>query len=211
MSMILTEQNLDGIQTIEEAAKDGKNKSLYLQGVFMEANAKNRNGRTYKLEEMKREVDRINAGFTEGNYVLGELDHPSGSLEVSLKNVSHKITEMKMSGNQAIGKAQILEKTQAGSILKGLVESGVRVGVSSRGKGQLNESGEVSNFHLVTIDAVATPSAQNAYPESIMESLEAYHRGEIVNDLAEAVIYDQKAQQYFLKEMQKFIETMKLY
>ena len=142
--------------------------------------------------------------------MLGQLDHPSGSLEISLKNVSHKIVEMEMKGNQAIGKAEVLEKTQAGSILKGLIESNVRVGVSSRGKGQLNESGMVSNFHLVTIDAVAVPSAQNAYPESIMESLEAYRRGEIVNDLAEAVIHDPKAQEYFFKEMQKFINAMKL-
>lgn len=206
--MILTEQNLDGIQAITEAVKEGK--KLYLQGCFMEAEKKNRNGRTYQLDEMKREVDRHNAQFSQGNHMLGELDHPSGSLEVSLKNVSHKITELKMQGNQVIGKAEILEKTQAGSILKGLVESGVKVGVSSRGKGQLNESGAVSNFHLVTIDAVAVPSAQNAYPESIMESLEAYKRGEIVNDLAEAVIYDKKAQKYFLEEMTKFINAMQL-
>lgn len=205
--MILTEQNMDGIETITESAKDGK--KLYLKGVFMEAEKKNRNGRVYRLEEMKREIDRHSAQFAEGNYMLGTLDHESG-LEISLKNVSHKITELKMQGNQVIGKAEILEKTQAGSILKGLVESGVKVGVSSRGKGQLNESGAVSNFHLVTIDAVAVPSAQNAYPESIMESLEAYKRGEIVNDLAEAVIYDKKAQKYFLEEMTKFINAMQL-
>lgn len=204
--MILTEQNLEGI--ITESAQDGK--KLYLKGVFMEAEKKNRNGRTYLLEEMQKEVDRHNAMFAEGNHMLGELDHPSGRLDVSLKNVSHKITELKMQGNQVIGTAEILEKTQAGSILKGLVDSGVRVGVSSRGKGQLNESGGVSNFHLVTIDAVAMPSAQNAYPESIMESLEAYKRGEIVNDLAEAVIYDAAAQKYFLEEMCKFIKAMNL-
>lgn len=206
--MILTEERLDGVQTLTEGADS--NKKLYLKGIFMEADAKNRNGRVYQLNEMKKEVDRHMAEFSQGNHMLGELDHPAGSLEVSLKNVSHKITDLKMEGNQVIGKAEVLDKTQAGGILKGLMESGVKVGVSSRGKGQLNESGQVSNFHLVTIDAVAMPSAHNAYPESIMESLNAYKRGEIVNDLAEAVLYDQNAQKYFLAEMQKFIETMKL-
>lgn len=205
--MILTEERLDGVQTITESDKGDK--KMYLKGVFMEAESPNRNGRIYKKDEMKREVDRVSAMFEQGNYMLGTLDHEA-SLEVSLKNVSHKITDLKMEGNQVIGKAEVLEKTQAGGILKGLMESGVKVGVSSRGKGQLNESGQVSNFHLVTIDAVAMPSAHNAYPESIMESLNAYKRGEIVNDLAEAVLYDQNAQKYFLTEMQKFIETMKL-
>lgn len=208
MSIILIEQNIDGIGLMESG--EGASKKHYLSGVFMEAEKKNRNGRVYQIAEMTREVDRIQAAINEGRHMLGELDHPAGSLEISLKNVSHKITEMKMVNGQAVGKAEILEKTQSGAILKGLVESGVQVGVSSRGKGQLDESGRVSNFQLVTIDAVAVPSAHNAYPTSIMESLEAYHRGEIVNDLAEAVIHDSNAQKYFLKEVQQFIRSMKL-
>lgn len=209
--MILIESNLENIQAITEDVGDTGEKKRYLQGVFMEAEAKNRNGRSYDLKEMTREVLKVQNAASQGNHILGELDHPSGSLEVSLKNVSHKIVEMRMQGNQAIGKAEILHKTAAGQILNGLVESGVKVGVSSRARGQVNEStGKVSNFGLVTVDAVAMPSAHNAYPESIMEQLEQYRRGDVVNDLAEAVLHDKAAQYYFQLEMKKFINSLKV-
>lgn len=206
--MLLVESTLDGIETLTEAV--GDKKKTYLKGVFMEAETVNRNGRRYQLNEMAREVERVQAAASSGRHILGELDHPTGRTEVELKNVSHKIVEMKMVGNQAIGKAEILEKTQAGAILKGLVDSGVQVGVSSRGRGQLSNDGLVSNFSLVTVDAVAMPSARSAYPESIMESLEMYRRGELVWDLAEAVIHDHKAQEYFSKELKKFIESLRV-
>lgn len=206
--MILTEQNTESAHVITESANGGK--KLYLKGVFMEAEKKNRNGRVYTLEEMATEVARFKDQFQSGDYMLGCLDHPSGSLDISLQHVSHKITELMMVGNQAMGKAEVLEKTQCGAILKGLVESDVRVGFSSRGSGQVDNAGKVRGFKLVTIDAVAIPSAQNAYPVPIMESLDRYRRGEIVNDLAEAVIHDQKAQQYFAIEMMKFIQSLKL-
>lgn len=206
--MLLVENTLDGIETLTEAAGDGK--KTYLRGIFMEAAVKNRNGRVYKQDEMLREVERVQMAADTGHHILGELDHPDSSSEVKLKNVSHKIVELRMEGNRAIGKAEILERTTAGGILKGLVDSGVRVGVSSRARGSLGNDGEVSNFALLTIDAVAMPSARTAYPESIMESLEMYRRGEIVTDLAESIIHDRAAQKYFSKEMKKFIDSLKL-
>lgn len=133
----------------------------------------------------------------------------SGSLEVSLKNASHKITEMWMEGNQAFGKAEVLEKTTNGQILKGLIDSDVKVGMSSRASGKVKESGQVENFNLVTIDAVATPSAYNAYPESIYESLEMYKNGHLIEELAEAVMEDEKAQEHFRKELQNFIRSLR--
>lgn len=205
--MILLEENFDQIQT----ESDAKSKKMYLKGVFMEAEAKNRNGRVYDLEEMKREVQRINDLAQSGRHVLGQLDHPTPqTLDISLKEVSHKITEMYMDGNRAIGKAEILESHPNGQILKGLVQSGINVGVSSRASGQLNEStGRVQNFSLKTVDAVATPSCQSAYPETIQEQLDWYKRGHVVRDLSEAVIEDPMAQKYFQIELRKFVESLR--
>lgn len=202
--MILIEENFEGVLT--EAASDGK--KTYLSGIFMESGNKNRNGRIYDSAEMQREVDKINEAAKRGHYVLGELDHPN-SLEIKLENVSHKIVEMTMKGNLVYGKAEIIDKHPKGQILKALVDSGVQVGVSSRGSGQVNEStGIVRNFGLVTVDAVATPSCRSAYPQTIQEQLEYYRKGGYVTELAEAVIHDQAAQKYFQAEMKKFIETL---
>lgn len=204
--MILLEENFDQIQT----ESDTNSKKMYLKGVFMEAESKNRNGRVYDLEEMKREVNRINDLAKANRHVLGQLDHPTPqTLDIALKEVSHKITEMYMDGNRAIGKAEILESHPNGQILKGLVQSGINVGVSSRASGQLDESsGRVKNFSLKTVDAVATPSCQNAYPETIQEQLEMYKRGHIVQDLSEAMIHDPLAQKYFQMEIKKFVESV---
>lgn len=202
--MILIEENFDGV--LMESAVDGK--KTYLSGIFMESGNKNRNGRIYDSSEMQREVDKINEAAKRGHYVLGELDHPN-SLEIKLENVSHKIVEMTMKGNLVYGKAEIIDKHPKGQILKALVDSGVQVGVSSRGSGQVNEStGIVRNFGLVTVDAVATPSCRSAYPQTIQEQLEYYRKGGYVTELAEAVIHDQAAQKYFQAEMKKFIETL---
>ncbi len=205
--MLFTEHKMEDIETIVESVGDSK--KTYLRGIFMEAEEKNRNGRVYDLAEMKAQVAMVNKRIEEGDYVLGELDHPN-NLTVSLRNVSHKIVSMHMEGNRVIGKAEVLEHTECGRILKGLIDSGVRVGVSSRGSGQLNEStGRVRNFNLITVDAVATPSCRTAYPETIQEQLDSYRRGEIITDLAaEAINGDALAQEYFQIEMRRFIEEL---
>jgi len=204
--MILLEENFEGVRSVVS----DDNKKTYLVGTFMEAESKNRNGRIYDLAEMTQEVTRINDLAKSNRHVLGQLDHPNPqTLDISLKEVSHRIVEMKMDGNKAIGKAEILEAHPNGQILKGLVLSGVNVGVSSRGTGQLNEStGRVSKFGLKTVDAVATPSCQSAYPETIQEKLEMYNRGHVVQDLSEAVIHDPLAQKYFQIELKKFVENV---
>ena len=205
--MILIEENFQNVQPLVETKGDGK-KRTYLKGNFAEAEETNQNGRNYDLKELTEQVAKINDQAKLGRFVLGELDHPS-TLEIKLENVSHKIVEMWMEGNKACGKAQIIESHPKGQILKALVEEGITVGVSTRGSGSVNEStGRVSNFKLVTVDAVATPSARSAYPETIQEQIEYYKRGHIVDDLAEAVIHDQKAQEYFMIEMRKFINTV---
>lgn len=205
--MLLIEENFNNVEVLQESIGEENEKKIFFSGVFGIAEEKNRNGRVYSLEEMRKEVERINESFSVGEQLLGELDHPN-RMDVHLSNVSHRITEIYMDGNKMMGKAEVLEKTQAGQILKGLIESGVRVGVSTRGSGKVENNGEVKNFTLRTVDAVATPSVKTAYPETLMEQLEAYRRGELVNDLAEAALYDKRAEEFLAKELKGFINSL---
>lgn len=203
--MILIEENFNGVDTLVESV-DGQKKS-YLSGLFMEAETRNQNGRIYKTSDIQKSVDKINESARLNRFILSELDHPS-TLEIKLENVAMKIVEAKMVGSQAICKAEVLHLHPKGAILQSLIDSGIQVGVSSRGTGQVNEStGVVSNFNFVTVDAVATPSCRNAYPMTIREHLEMYKRGGVIDDLAEAVINDKKAQDHFQKEMLKWIQS----
>ena len=114
---------------------------------------------------------------------------------------------MQMNGNNAIGKALILESTPKGQIAKGLIEAGINLGVSSRGAGQVNEdTGIVEGFDFITVDIVANPSAIEAYPQSVMEALDMYKRGYVIDDLSQSIIQDKSAQKYFEKELMKFIK-----
>lgn len=191
---------------IVESSQDSADKNLWLSGVFMQADLQNRNGRTYPLHEISRAVDEANTRIKETNGIFGELDHPQ-SLTINLDRISHVITEMKMVGANAIGKAKIIEGTPMGQIAKALLESGAKVGVSSRGAGQVNES-IVSDFAFVTVDIVAQPSAPGATPSSIYESLDMSRHGKEVLSLAEQVQQDKLAQQYLKKEMLKFLSEM---
>lgn len=202
--MILIEENFDNILT--EASTDGK--KTYLTGCFMEHSVKNRNGRIYSEADMKATVDKINEAAKLNRHILSELDHPQ-TLDVKLANVSHRLMEAKIQGTQVWCKAEILDKHPSGAILKSLVDSGVTVGVSSRGSGSLSEStGHVSNFNFVCCDAVATPSCRSAYPETIQEQIQWSKRGEIITDLSENLHHDPLAQKYFEIEMRKFIQSL---
>jgi hypothetical protein len=186
---------------ITESTQDGKN--TYLSGIFMQADIKNRNGRVYPSTEITEAVKIAQTTIKERNGIMGELDHPQ-TLNINLDRVSHVITEMSMSGSNAIGKAKLLN-TPMGNIARELVGAGVGLGVSSRGAGQVNESGGVTGFQFVTVDIVAQPSAPNAYPQTIQESLELAKNGSHVVDLAEAIRHDDSAQKYFKKEIMKWL------
>ena len=207
---ILQEDNFNNVGAIQESVGDGKKKT-YVHGIFGAAETKNQNGRIYDLQEMTNEAKRIDDLAKADRHVLGELDHPTPqTLDISLKNVAIKIEKMWMDGNNAMGKALILEGTPSGNILKGLVESGVTIGVSTRGSGQLDENtGRVNQFRLITVDCVAQPSNLSSRVLSIQEQLEQARNGTEVKKLAEAIIHDQIAQKYFQKEMKKFIESLK--
>ena len=188
---------------VTEASEDGKN--AWLNGVFMQAGIKNRNGREYPLTEISQAVDSANKTIAETNGIFGELDHPQ-TLNINLDRISHVITEMKMDGNNAVGRAKLLN-TPMGNIAKELVNSGVALGVSSRGAGSVTESGGVSGFQFVTVDIVAQPSAPGAYPSAVYESLQQARNGELIMDLAESVRSDAAAQKYLKSEIMNWLKT----
>lgn len=203
-SQILIESLLPSdANLIEESSIDGKN--IHLLGVFMQGGIKNRNGRIYPVTEISRVVQEASQRIKEANGIFGELDHPS-VLTINLDRVSHAITEIHMEGDNAVGKAKILN-TPCGQIARGLIESGVRLGVSSRGAGNVGYNGNIEGFNFVTVDIVATPSAPGAVPNTIYESLN-YGNGQKVITLAESLCHDETAQKYFKKELQMFIEKL---
>lgn len=206
--MILIEENFSNI-LFEAKQVDEKTKKFYIKGIFGKAEEKNRNGRVYNGKTMLMESARLMESINSGETLLGELDHP-GSGNISLKNVSHKIVDLRMENNILMGKAEILEHHPNGQILKGLYLDGVKPGVSTRASGKMSKSGRVDSFRLITVDAVATPSVDTAFPETLEEKLEMYGRGEIVQDLAESVIHDPIAQKYFQIELRKFINAFNL-
>lgn len=206
--MILIEENFNDL-LFEAKQVDEKTKKFYIKGVFGRAEVKNQNGRSYNGKTMLMESTRLMESIASGTTLLGELDHP-GTGNISLKNVSHKITKLMMNGNTLLGEAEVLEHHPNGQILKGLYLDGVKPGVSTRATGKMDARGRVDNFRLITVDAVATPSVRDAIPETLEEKLELYGRGYVIQDLAESVIHDPIAQKYFQIELRKFIETFNL-
>ena len=185
---------------IIESTKDGK--SAYLSGVFMQSEIENGNGRFYPLEEISNAVTSAQQKIKEGHSICGELNHPD-NLQINLERVSHVITEMKMNGKNAVGKAKLLN-TPMGQLVRNLVEGGVRLGVSSRGSGDVNE-GKVSGFQFVTMDVVSQPSAPDAYPNLVTEAME----DKKIMTLSEAVVHDPKAQAHLTKAILEFINSLK--
>ena len=192
---------------LQESVKEGKH--WYLEGVFMEADVKNGNGRIYPKQVLETAVSEIQDKIKKGYSVLGELEHPE-TLTINLNNVSHVIEDLYWKGNQVYGRAKILD-TPKGEIVKALLKEGIKLGVSSRGSGTTRYEGDailVESFKLVTVDIVATPSAPNAYPQSLKESLNEIFNDEKIIPLAEAVRNDKKAQQYFEKEIKNFLNNI---
>jgi hypothetical protein len=195
-----------GMRTqLVENASGGKD--LYMEGIFIQGGVQNQNRRTYAVSEIARACSNIAEKIKSGMSVLGEADHPD-DLQVNLDRVSHMITNMYMSENNGIGKLKILP-TPMGNIVKTLLESGVKLGVSSRGSGNVNESGGVTDFEIVTVDIVAQPSAPDAYPKAIYERVMHDRRRGALMGVAEAVKYDKVAQKYLQEEVLRFIENLK--
>lgn len=170
---LITEQIDSGIQYITEAKQNGKTE-VFIEGIFMMADAKNRNGRIYESKILQPAVEKYIEEQVKTGRAVGELNHPEGPT-INLDKVSHLITDLRFEGNNVIGKAKILE-TPMGQIVKGLLEGGVKLGVSSRGMGSLETRNGVNyvknDFHLATVDIVQDPSAPSAFVNGIMEGVE---------------------------------------
>lgn len=195
-------ERVENPRFIVESPTANGGKDMYINGIFMQAEIKNRNQRVYPYNEIQNACAYAAGMIKENNGIFGELDHPN-NLTIDPKNISHAILELRMQGNDAYGKAKILN-TPAGLIAKELFNSGVKVGVSSRGAGEVNE-GVVSNFQFITIDVVVNPSAQGATPTAVMESVEHARNSNRILSLAEALNHDDAAQKYFKKEIMKWL------
>lgn len=186
--------------------KTGK-RNWYLEGICMQSTIQNRNKRVYPREEIVRAVETLQESIR-GSQCYGELDHPSDSrVAVELKHVSHMFVKLEMQGDNAIGKMKLLE-TANGTIAIKILEGGGRIGVSTRGRGDVMEGGYVANFDCSCIDLVATPSAPHAMPESIYEAMEQDKQGRLVKTLAETYKEDPIAQKFLDEEVKKFLYTL---
>ena len=191
--MKLIREEIESVEFLVEQ-KNGK-KSMYIEGVFLQGNIKNRNGRMYPMETLRSEVSRYNENHIQSGRALGELGHPEGPT-VNLDRVSHKIVSLKESGSNFIGKAKIMN-TPMGNIAKSLIDEGVKLGVSSRGVGSLQQTKEGfavvgEDFMLATAaDIVADPSAPDAFVEGIMEGKEWVWDGGILREKFAAKMYQE--------------------
>jgi ABC-type phosphate transport system ATPase subunit len=208
MALYLQERlTFDAARIIVEGTEEGKN--LYMKGICIQGGVRNANERVYPVNEIERAVKTLNEEIMQGNSVLGEVDHPE-DLKVNLDRVSHMITEMWMDGPNGFGKLKILP-TPMGQLVKTMLESGVKLGVSSRGSGNVNEAnGHVSDFEIVTVDVVAQPSAPNAYPKAIYEGLMNMKYGHRVLEVAREAGQDNKVQRYLKSEVVKLIKDLKI-
>jgi len=194
---------------LESVKEDGDFKTLYMKGIFIQGGVKNANERVYPVGEIESAVDTLNKQIQEGFSVLGEVDHPD-DLKINLDRVSHMITSMWMDGPNGYGKLKILP-TPMGQLVRTMLESGVKLGVSSRGSGNVNDlDGRVSDFEIVTVDIVAQPSAPNAYPKAIYESLMNMKNGHKVLDVVKEAKGDKKVQKFLKDEVTRLITELKI-
>jgi hypothetical protein len=196
---------------VESIKEEGDLKTLYMKGIFIQGGVRNANERVYPIDEIEKAVDTLNKQITQGNSVLGEVDHPD-DLKINLDRVSHMITSMWIDGPNGFGKLKILP-TPMGQLVRTMLESGVKLGVSSRGSGNVNDmNGQVSDFEIITVDIVAQPSAPNAYPKAIYESLlNMKHGHQVLTNLKGTNINkDIKVQKYLQEQVVKLIKDLKI-
>ena len=206
MNYLRESLSFDQAKMVVESADDGKN--LFMKGIVIQGGIRNANQRVYPVNEIGRAVTTLNDQISGGYSVLGEVDHPEG-LNINLDRVSHMITEMWMEDANGYGKLKILP-TPMGQLVKTMLESGVKLGVSSRGSGNVSEdgSGQVSEFEIITVDVVAQPSAPGAYPTPIYEHLMNTKGGYKALITAKEVQGDKQAQEYIAESLLKIIDRL---
>lgn len=195
---------------VAESKDDGKGgKHFYMQGIFVQGGIKNANERVYPVHEIERAVGTLMEQIKSGNSVLGEVDHPD-DLKINLDRVSHCIETMHMDGPNGLGKLKILP-TPMGDIIAKMLGAGVKLGVSSRGSGNVDEmSGKVSDFEIVTVDIVAQPSAPNAYPKAIYEGIMNMRHGHQILEALKGDRSSYEVQRYLTAEVTRLIKDLKI-
>jgi len=208
MNYLRENLSFDQAKMVVESDADN-DKSLHMTGIFIQGDKRNQNQRVYPAKEIARAVKTLNDQIEGGYSVLGEVDHPD-DLRINLDRVCHMVTKMWMEGADGYGKLKILP-TPMGNLVKTMLESGVKLGVSSRGSGNVREdgSGEVSDFEIITIDVVAQPSAPGAYPTPIYEHLMNTRMGYRSLRIAQEVKGDPKAQKYLKESLLKIIDKLR--
>jgi len=189
-----------------DESSDGK-KSLHLNGICIQGDIRNANQRVYSSQEIGRAVKTLNEQIAGGYSVLGEVDHPQ-DLKINLDRVSHMITKMWMDGPNGYGKLKVLP-TPMGQLVSTMLESGVKLGVSSRGSGEVDGSGNVQGFEIITVDVVAQPSAPGAYPTPVYEHLMNNTGGYQAYKIAQEVQGDPQAQKYLAESLKKIISRLR--
>ena len=189
-----------------DESADGK-KTLHLNGICIQGDIRNANQRVYSSQEIGRAVKTLNEQISGGYSVLGEVDHPQ-DLKINLDRVSHMITKMWMDGPNGYGKLKILP-TPMGNLVSTMLDSGVKLGVSSRGSGEVDGGGNVQGFEIITVDVVAQPSAPGAYPTPVYEHLMNNTGGYQAFRIAQEVQGDAKAQKYLAESLKKIISGLK--
>ena len=207
MKLLAEHLSFDAAKMVVESANDGKD--LYMKGIMIQGGVRNANQRVYPVNEIGRAVTTLSEQIIGGYSVLGEVDHPDG-LNINLDRVSHMISECWMDGANGYGKLKILP-TPMGQLVKTMLESGVKLGVSSRGSGNVSESGngEVSDFEIITVDVVAQPSAPGAYPTPIYEHLMNSRGGYRAFQTSREVQGDKQAQKYLKESLLDVISKLR--
>ena len=194
---------------LEEATDGSGQKTMKLKGICIEGGVRNANERVYPVSEIANAVNTINEQIKTGHSVLGEVDHPD-DLKINLDRVSHMIEKMWMDGPAGMGTLKILP-TPMGELVKTMLQSGVKLGVSSRGSGNVDDrTGHVSDFEIVTVDVVAQPSAPNAYPTAIYEGLLNHKGGQRLLDMFKDLAKSGKAQRFVSNEVIRLIQSLKI-
>ena len=207
MQVLSEHLTFDQAKVVVESSNEGKD--LYMKGICIQGNVKNANQRVYPTSEINKAVSKISDTIAGGQSVLGEVDHPE-DLKINLDRVSHMLTSMYMDGHNGYGKLKILP-TPMGKLVETMLQSGVKLGVSSRGSGNVDETtGNVSDFDIITVDVVAQPSAPNAYPTPIYESLLNMKHGHKVLEVAKAVREDERAQRHLKDGVIRLIKDLKI-
>ena len=208
MSFLQESLSFDAAQIVLERDEKG-DKNLFMKGLCIQGDVKNANQRIYPVNEINSAVKTLKEQIGGGYSVLGELDHPD-DLKINLDRVSHVITDMWMEGANGYGKLKILP-TPMGTLVETMLGAGVKLGVSSRGSGNVNESnGHVSDFEIVTVDVVAQPSAPDAYPTAIYEGLLNMEGGSKLLEMASDARKSITAQRFLKSGILQLIKDLKL-